>query len=256
MLMFTTAFALMVMGQTFLFESTVGIIYSTLFAIVCMNIDDEFHKYCEKTAFDIYMSRRYKFYALFVAVGAFTSNVIYRRFALDTFRIKHQWLNTPCIQEHGFKYMIGIDYSFFDFDVVFFGLGCIFGCAFATTHIDNYLMQESTFEKKFTRTLIGVGLVVIFWSILSHIPVDSFASDFILRRAITHFLISYFTYGLYPCTWGYFGLLVNDLESSSASPSFGKSAEKYSGYESAYSDSKPGSKYKLQFYNLTIMFSH
>ena len=87
--MLFTGFALMITGQTFMFESTIGIIYSTLFALTCLKIDQKFYKYCDKTAFDIKYSRRYKFYALFFMNSAIhgkynCKKLISRKFPLPT----------------------------------------------------------------------------------------------------------------------------------------------------------------------------
>ena len=213
-LMLLTSFALFMLGQTFLFESTVGIIYSTLFALVCLNIDEPFSKYCEKLAFDIYMSRRYKFYALFTCMGVFVVNIIQRRFMLDHYRILHNWVNTPWVRQHGFKYNIGIDYSFFDYSIIFTIIGCIFGCSFATTRIDNYLIRRTPLWKRIVRTIIGFSIWAVIYTIARIIYVDNYPSDFILKKWVPHFMIAYFAYGLYPCTWLYFGLVDYEDDSS------------------------------------------
>mmetsp|Transcript_24419 Transcript_24419/g.21675 ORF Transcript_24419/g.21675 Transcript_24419/m.21675 type:complete len:95 (-) Transcript_24419:601-885(-) len=94
-MMLFTGFALFVLGQTFMVESTVGIIYSTLFALVCLNVDRQFYKYLEKNVLDIYKSRRFKFYAMFFCTFLFAGNIIFKTLSMDDVFHKQSWMLTP-----------------------------------------------------------------------------------------------------------------------------------------------------------------
>lgn len=172
---------------------------------------------------------------------------------LDSYRISHEWLNTTCVEKHGFKYIIGLDYSFFDYSILFIVISCIFGCAFATTHINSYLARESTSPKRFLRTLIGFIIVAVFWTLVQTIDVDNFTTDFIVKKAMAHFIIGYFVYGVYPCTWEYLGFFEEQFETESEySVTITHPDEHISEAQSENSYSMEGSKGKISLYAVTL----
>lgn len=244
-LLFSTALALFFLGQTFLFSSTVGIIYSTIFAIACMDQDHVINKYCEKLAFDIKKSRRYKFYILFICTAMFAVVFILYRFAVGDYRTHPEWIQSTCLQEKKFKYRLGLDYTFFDFTVILKIIGTTFGCALANSAIGsdfrsnfnphsniNYAISalrmtpkayneniggsESGGWTKYARTFLGItlyiGFVFLFWSI----PTDNYFTDYAIRM-VGSFTVTYVFYGLYPIMCDYIGLYQYESESSSCS---------------------------------------
>ena len=82
----------------------------------------------------------------------------------------------------------------------------------------------------------------MFWWLKGLIPVDNYITDFIFCYGIPNFFISYFSYGLYPLTWQYFGLIEESENSSSDSESFEDfgNIENESNYHSENSQEKQG----------------
>ena len=147
------------------------------------------------------------------------------RFTSNNYRISHQWVQAPCILEDGFKYKIGIEYSFLDLSIIFTMIGAIFGAAFANTHVDNFLMRESSTPQRLIRTLIGLAIITVFSESMQSIDPDNYTSEFLFKMALPNFMTAYFVYGLFPCTWEYLGLINRDDEETETERSVSDSYE-------------------------------
>ena len=149
--MLTIALALFFLGQTFFFSSIVGALYSIILVIVCIKQDYFIHKWCQYIAFDIYKSRRYKFYVLFICLLLLVVIVVYYRLNVGEYGIQASWLRSKCLQKMNRKsegkyvhevpalirYRVGIDYTYFDFEVLAKICGCTIGGAY-------YYLNEET----------------------------------------------------------------------------------------------------------------
>lgn len=87
-----TALCLNYLGTVFYLESIIGAVYGIIFTAICINLDSEFHRISEMTAFIIKTSKKYKFYFLFVSLAAFCVGVIYYNAELITWRVPQQWI--------------------------------------------------------------------------------------------------------------------------------------------------------------------
>lgn len=67
-LVILVSFSMNYLGNTFLFESLIGMIYGVLYCIICISLDAEIHTICEKTAFIVKSSRKYKFKLFFLCL--------------------------------------------------------------------------------------------------------------------------------------------------------------------------------------------
>jgi len=138
-MVFATAISLFYLSQTFLFSSLIGMIYSTLFAIVLLSMDDQIHKLILKTCFNMYKSRWYKFKLLFICIGISVFLAVFYNFAVMSYSHKEIWMRSDCLQKRMPAYKLGLDYTFFDFSILSTFIGCVFGCSFAATKIDSFL---------------------------------------------------------------------------------------------------------------------
>ncbi|CAI2364166.1 unnamed protein product [Moneuplotes crassus] len=218
--MLFTGFSLFLLGQTFMFESTIGIIYSILFALFCLKVDNQFYKYSYNTAFNIEKSRRYKFLLLFICIGLFSSNLLIKQLTEDKNLSFSKWAQAPCIVENGthLRYDLGGDYTFFDNYILFMIVGCVFGCAFASSQIDDFLSRETKTYKKVIRTIIGLIIILGIELGSQAIPVDNYLTEFIFRYGLPNYVMGYFCYGIYPIIWQYLCLL-GDAENYSTDES-------------------------------------
>ena len=145
------AFSMNYLGNTFLFEGLIGIIYGLLYCIICFSLDSEIHSFCEKTAFIIKSTRKYKFKLFLITLIMFVAVLIIFNAFLNSFSINHEWvLNSldDCEKESTFESRMGIDYTFNDSAVVFSIIGAGFGASTATTTIDNILWSETVLWKR------------------------------------------------------------------------------------------------------------
>lgn len=201
------ALALFYLGQTFLFESIAGMVYSILIAISFLKFDVDIHRYCEKLWFNIYTSRKHKFLLMFICIGVFVVSWVFYKVLLRTYSIKPEYLKSKCVQEKNFHYRLGLDYSFFELSKLFALIGATFGCAFATTNIEGYLSQETCSSKRITRSALGIALFSAFYNLLNLIPWDNYLTDYVFTKILPHFIGSYFVFGIYPYIWVIFGLI-------------------------------------------------
>ena len=85
-------FSMGFLGETFLFEGIIGIIYGAVYCIACLSLDSEIHSTCEKIAFIVKTSRKYKFKLFFMALIMFILAVMYFNAALQSFIVDHTWV--------------------------------------------------------------------------------------------------------------------------------------------------------------------
>lgn len=91
----------------------------------------------------------------------------------------------------------------------------MFGCAYASSHIDAYLFQETPAYKRLIRSVIAIVLVVMLYSLIRMIPVDNYITEFFFTKAIPNLVIAYVLFGYYPLTWEYIHLVdYEEIESS------------------------------------------
>jgi hypothetical protein len=81
----------LILGHAYIFQGIIGIIYGILFVILCLQFDNEIHLLIENAAFLMKKARLYKFYVLFLIIGAFVLVLIY--FNLDLER----WSTPPIL---------------------------------------------------------------------------------------------------------------------------------------------------------------
>ena len=180
---------------------------SSLISIVILNLDEHIHKFVEWCCFDIYKSRRYKFQFLFVWIGLSVILILLYNFLLLEYSIKAIWLESKCLQRTTFKYRLGLDYTYLDFTVISIIVGAVFGCCYASTHIDGFLYQSTSRFIRFFRALIGVIFVAIARTLILLIPIDNYCTDFFLIRAIPYCIITYCIFGYYPYIWSHIGFI-------------------------------------------------
>jgi hypothetical protein len=68
-----------------------GMIYGLIYLIIILDLDEEIHRMCEKMAFVIRSSRKYKFYLFFFCIGAFIVLSIYFNAELTDWRMPENW---------------------------------------------------------------------------------------------------------------------------------------------------------------------
>jgi hypothetical protein len=133
--------------------------------------------------------------------------IIYYRFSIYDYEVNINWLQSKCLQNTVFKYRMGIDYTYFDFTMLFALIGATFGCAFANSKIDGYLSQETSTAIRLFRTIVGMVLFKSIFVLCSLIPVDNYLTEYFFIKALPNFVASYFVYGIYPYSWVYLGLI-------------------------------------------------
>jgi len=202
-----TGVSLFYLGQTFLIESMAGLIYSVLLVAIFIRMDADIHKYCEHLCFDIYKSRRNKFMLLFYCIGAFVVTIIYYRSMISEYNIQPQWMKSQWLRRLEYRYEIGLDYTYFDFANLFTLIGAAFGCAFATTHIDGYLLQNTETWKRALRWCIGTVLYLAIIHMASLIPADNYLTEYVLVKILPNLFASYVVFGIFPYTWQFIGKL-------------------------------------------------
>ena len=202
-----TTFGLFYLGQTFLFESFMGIVCSTLLSIVLLSIDKSIHRMVLNVWFDIYKSRRYKFVFLFVWIGISVCLMLIYNFLLIDYSVDPKWHDSKCLKERRFRYRIGIDYTFSDFTVISTLLGATFGCSYASTIIDDFLFQSTPVYKRIVRASIGVIFTLIFFKFMSLFQSDNYLTEYFWVKAIPYFAIAYLLFGYYPCMWQFLKLI-------------------------------------------------
>lgn len=64
-------FGIFVLGQTYIYQSFISMLFSFIFFVLCINFDNEILDRCEKIGFIVRSSRKYKFYLFFLCIGLF-----------------------------------------------------------------------------------------------------------------------------------------------------------------------------------------
>ena len=160
---FLIALSGLYVGTTYVFQSFVGLIYGILYTILCIDMDREIHSLSEKAGFIVKDSRKYKFYIFFFCLGVFVVDVIFFNSIIVEWTLPQSWVinaRNDCGLEHNFKFRLGADYTFMDSAVIFGIVGMVFGASWATSTLDFLLWFQTSFFKRVTRAVIGVGIAV------------------------------------------------------------------------------------------------
>jgi membrane-associated phospholipid phosphatase len=209
------AFSLNYLGNTFLFQSLIGAVYGIIYCVLCISLDSEIHTYCEKAAFIVKSSRKYKFKLFFLCLILFVGVVVYFNAALVSFKVSHEWiLNTidDCHSDKSYEYRMGIDFTFLDTAVLFSVIGAVFGAATATTTIENILWSETKLYKRVLRGLIGAFVVVIIFFVVDYIPHEDHPTKYFFGNLIPHLVAAYCAFGLVPILSKYIGLVNKGID--------------------------------------------
>jgi hypothetical protein len=68
--------AMHVYGLLYYYQIVVSSLFSLVYLVICIRLDDEILKMCEKIGFIVKASRKYKFYLLFVTIIAYLFGVV------------------------------------------------------------------------------------------------------------------------------------------------------------------------------------
>ena len=203
-------FSMNYLGNTFLFEGLIGVIYGAIYCIICISLDSEIHSLWEKTAFIVKSSRKYKFKLFFLWLLLFVIVVIYFNAALVSFKVDHQWiLNTidDCHNDDSYEYRMGLDFTFEDTAVIFSIIGAWFGASTATITIENILWSETVFWKRVLRGFIGSALIVGIFLLVGLIPHEDHPTKYFFSHLLPHLVAAYWAFGLVPIISNKIGLV-------------------------------------------------
>lgn len=64
-------FGVFILGQTYIYQSIISVLFSFIYFVICINFDNEILDRCEKIGFIVRSSRKYKFYLFFLCIGLF-----------------------------------------------------------------------------------------------------------------------------------------------------------------------------------------
>ena len=79
-------------GTTYLYQELMGLLYGGIFLVLVMNFDKSIHRQCEKTGFELEVSRKYKFYLFFLCIGLMTAISIYYLSLIESWITHLIWL--------------------------------------------------------------------------------------------------------------------------------------------------------------------
>jgi hypothetical protein len=204
------ALCLNYLGTVFYLESIIGAVYGIIYTAIWLNLDSEFHRVSEMTAFIIKTSKKYKFYFLFVSLAAFWVGVIYYNAELITWRVPQQWiLNSQKYWDfdENFEIRLGIDDTFKETSSIFGLIGLAFGASNATKTVDSVTWAYTTWWKRLIRGLIGIFLYVGIFVAFAFIPRVDLPTAYFFNWVIPHLVATYTLYGLVPIACKYVGLV-------------------------------------------------
>ena len=213
-------FSMNFLGNTFLFEGLIGAIYGSIYWILWISLDSEIHSLCEKTAFILKASRKYKFKLFFLCLFLFILVIIYFNAALANYKDDHQWiLNTlnEWDNDDSYEYRMGIDFTFDDTSVIFSVIGAGFGASTATKTIENILWSETSLVKRLLRGIIGAAVIVSIFLITNLIPHEDHSTKYFFLLLLPHLTAAYCAYGLVPIFSNKIGLVNRGSDDASIS---------------------------------------
>jgi len=215
-----TFLGLLVMGQVYLYQIMISILYSFVFLLLTITFDAEILNKCEQIGFIVRSSRKYKFYLLLFCMGMYLVGLVLLQGDQNSWAEQQVWIiNISNNLEHCKEKMfetgatrIGMDVTFEQSSILFYLVGMGFGCSYSLVDVDCIDWVKTSLGKRILRALIGCGLACGIYLVFDmEFNIDNqHMTEYLVKTLVPYLLIPFFAYGPYLILCQKIGLVDQD----------------------------------------------
>lgn len=204
------AFSLWVYGVMYLYQCFVTLLYSLMYFIICVNIDNWIQNKCEQIGFIARKSRKYKFLLLFLCIGLYLAGYILFSGNKESWANQQIWIinagtgDINC-REQLYKMgasRLGLTETFNWSCGLFYIVGMGFGCSYSLVEVDCMNWIKTSFVKRLIRAILAIVLSVLMFLLLTDpkyisLEDESYLTEFFVRWFLPYSIIPFVMYGPY-----------------------------------------------------------
>jgi hypothetical protein len=206
-------FAGLVNGLNYVYQSLVGQVFGFCYLVFCLSFDREIHKICEKCGFILQSSRGKKFDIFFACLAMYVFVSLYFFACGMNWYMPQNWVvnsiqgEPKCLRRFpsnaGFR--IGLDQTYNLTSSLFFVVGMVFGQSYVMNYVKPLLWVHTNWTKKILRATLGALLAMAIYIGFYEIGKENndLSEKYLYLFALPGFLVSFFSYGIFPiiCQW-------------------------------------------------------